>query len=61
MNDIIVLKQILKFIEMVLKCGNDFEISEFYRIHFFLKVENDEILFFEIFKFSCASSIFLLT
>ena len=31
----IVVKNILKFIEMVLKFENDFRISEFYRIHFF--------------------------
>ena len=36
-NDIIVLKHILKFIEMVLKDGNDFEISEFYRSQTFTK------------------------
>ena len=31
-NSIIVMEHILKFIEMVLKDENDFEISEFYRI-----------------------------
>ena len=36
-NDIIVLEHILKFIEMILKCENDFEISEFYRIQTFRK------------------------
>ena len=36
-NDIIVVEHILKFIEMVLKCENDFEILEFYRIQNFLK------------------------
>ena len=36
-NDIIVLEHILKFIEMVLNIGNDFEISEFYRSQTFLK------------------------
>ena len=41
-NSIIVVKQILKFIEMVLKCENDFEISEFYPSRTFAKVENDE-------------------
>ena len=30
-NDIIVVEHVLKFMEMVLKCENDFEISEFYR------------------------------
>ena len=38
-NDIIVLEHMLKFIEMVLKCGNDFEISEFYPSRTFAKVE----------------------
>ena len=41
-NDIIVLEHILKFIEMDLNAGNDFEISEFYWVYFFLKVENGE-------------------
>ena len=41
---IIVLKHILKFIEMVLKDENDFEISEFYQPRTFEKVENDAIL-----------------
>ena len=36
-NDIIVLEHVLKFIEMVLKGVNDFEISEFYRIQTFQK------------------------
>ena len=36
-NSRIVVKHILKFIEMVLKSGNDFEISEFYRIQTFSK------------------------
>ena len=39
-NDIIVLEQILKFIEMVVKDENDFEISEFYRSRTFAKVKN---------------------
>ena len=34
-NDIIVVEHILKFIEIVLKLGNDFDISEFYRIQTF--------------------------
>ena len=38
-NDIIVVEHILKFIEMISKFENDFEISEFYRVHFFFKVE----------------------
>jgi len=38
-NDIIVLEHMLKFIEMVLKCGNDFEISEFYPSRTSVKVE----------------------
>ena len=33
-NSRIVVEHILKFIEMILKCENDFKISEFYRIHF---------------------------
>ena len=36
-NDIIVVEHILKFIEMVLKCENDFEISEFYPARTFSK------------------------
>ena len=36
-NDIIVLEHILKFIEVVLKDENDFEISEFYNIQTFQK------------------------
>ena len=36
-NSRIVVEHILKFIEMVLKCENDFEISEFYRIQTFQK------------------------
>ena len=39
MNDIIVVEHILKFIEMALKCENDFEISEFYPSRTFAKVE----------------------
>ena len=35
----LVVKQILKFIEMVLKFENDFEISEFYSSRTFVKVE----------------------
>ena len=38
-NPIIVLKHILKLIEMVLKYENDFKISEFYRSRTFVKVE----------------------
>ena len=38
-NSIIVLKHILKFIEMVLKFENDFEISEFYQPRTFAKIE----------------------
>ena len=38
-NEIIVLEQVLKFIEMVLKGGHDFEISEFYQSRTFAKVE----------------------
>ena len=37
-NPKIVVEDILKFIEMVLKCKNDFEISEFYRSQIFQKV-----------------------
>ena len=37
---IIVVENILKFIEMVPKCENDFEISEFYRPRTSAKVEN---------------------
>ena len=36
-NDIIILEHILKFIEIVLKYGNDFKISEFYRVLTFRK------------------------
>ena len=39
-NSIIVLEHILKFIEMVLKDGTDFEISEFYRSQTFSKSRN---------------------
>ena len=39
MNAIIVVEFILKFIEMVLKDENDFEISEFYQPRTFAKVE----------------------
>ena len=38
-NDIIVLERILKFIEMVPKYENNFEISEFDRLLTFQKVE----------------------
>ena len=34
-NDIIVVEQILKFIEMVLKVEHDFKIAEFYRVQTF--------------------------
>ena len=59
----IVLKHILKFIEMVLKDENNFEISEFYQPRTFAKVENYNI-FLKILKFlendsrrgSCPSS-----
>ena len=34
-NSRIVVEHILKFIEIVLKCENDFEISEFYPSRFF--------------------------
>ena len=44
-NDIIVLEHILKFIEMVLDVENDFQISEFYRIHFFEKVDSLQFFF----------------
>ena len=61
---IIVLKQVLKFIEMVLKDENDFEISEFYRSHTFLKSRKMMRLFLKISNFleddrgrgSCPSS-----
>ena len=49
-NAIIDLKQVLDFIEMVLKCGNDFEISEFY-LHWTFFNKHDEF-FFEVLKFS---------
>ena len=62
-NSRIVLEQILKFIEMVLKDENDFEISEFYIVQTFLK-SRKMVRFFENFKFpgkwerrgSCPSS-----
>ena len=38
-NDIIVVEHILKFIEMILKFENDFEIPEFYPSRIFVKVE----------------------
>ena len=38
-NSIIVVEHISKFIEMVLNDENDFEISEFYRIQTFQKIE----------------------
>ena len=38
-NSRIVVKHILKFIEMVLKFENGFKISEFYRSRTFAKVE----------------------
>ena len=38
-NDIIVLEHILKFIEMVLKFENDFEISKFYPSRIFVKIQ----------------------
>ena len=38
-DDIIVVEHILKFIEMVLKFENDFEISEFHKPRTFVKVE----------------------
>ena len=38
-NSIIVVKHILKFIEMVLTDENEFEISEFYPSRIFVKVE----------------------
>ena len=47
---IIVVKNILKFIEIVLKCENNFEISEFYPSRIFVKVEKLED-FFEKSKF----------
>ena len=47
----IVLKKVLKFKEMVMKSGNDFETSEFYPSRTSAKVENDES-FFQIFKIS---------
>ena len=36
-NSIIVVEHILKFIEMILKCENNFKISEFYRSRTFQK------------------------
>ena len=39
-NSIIVVKHILKFVEMVLKFENNFEISEFYHLK---KLKNDKI------------------
>jgi len=39
-----------QFVEL-LKCGKHFGISEFYRIHFFEKVKNDEIIL-KLSKFS---------
>ena len=61
-NDIIVLEDILKFIEIVLKFGNDFEISEFYPARTFSK--SRKLLFLKFSKFrenesrrgSCPSS-----
>ena len=44
-NDIIVVEHILKFIEMVLKCENDFGISEFYSSRTFSKSRKIKILF----------------
>ena len=37
-NSRIVVEHILKFIEIVFKCENDFEISEFYPSRIFVKV-----------------------
>ena len=48
-NDIIVVKKVLKFILMVVKDENDFEISEFYRSRTFGKVEN-LMIFFDFFS-----------
>ena len=48
-NDIIVVDEVLKFIQMVVKYENDFEISEFYRLWIFEKVENF-MEFLKIFK-----------
>ena len=61
---IIVVEQILKFIEMVLKFGNDFEISEFYRLLTFPKSSKMMRLFLKFSNFlenesgrgSCPSS-----
>ena len=50
-NDIIVVEHILKFIEMVLKFENDFEIPEFYRVQTFQKSQK-MVRFFENPKFS---------
>ena len=54
-NSRIVVEGILKFIEIVLKCENDFEISEFYRIQTFEKLEIEEIIFenFKSFRNIC--------
>ena len=47
----IVLKHTLKFIEIVLTDGNDFEISEFYRIQTFSKSRKMVRFFLEISNF----------
>ena len=44
------MKNILKFIEIVSKCENDFEISEFYRVYTFPKSWKMRLLFLKIFK-----------
>ena len=51
-NPIIVVEDILKFIEMVLKCENDFKISEFHRSRtFFEKLKNEESFVLKILNF----------
>ena len=44
-NPRIVVEHMLKFIEIVVKCENDFEISEFYRIQTFLKKLKNDVIF----------------
>ena len=45
MNEELVLKQVLEFIEMVLGDGNNFEISEFYASWTFAKIETAGVFF----------------
>ena len=64
MNDEFVLEHILKFIEMVLKDENDFEISEFYPSRTFPKIQKNDEIFLKFSNFrenesgrgSCPSS-----